>query len=879
MPSQQASWSGWIEAAVGVVLAVIIGLRPLVAETFDTSLDALLGSLEALKNPSPVATLVFDIVILACAVIVLWTRNLPHRRWMPTGLGAGFVLLMVGGVLSCMAAGQQRLAINGTIDWLAQVALAATLVQLLLPGRSTGAEDGRVALASRPGFAGAGYRRILLAVVVASAAVQAYECLDQTIFSAASIRREYERQKAEGFWQRQGVELDSPQVRLFERRVYANEAHGFLAHSNVTGAYLVMCAFAAAGVTIPRLKRGAGPTGASDTGVGGQTVAAPAKPWATYVMALVVLALLAAAATTRSRGAWAGAAVGAACWCVRRLLANRFERSPRRWVLLGWGGVALAGAAVVGHGLYHGSLPGSSLNFRWQYWTASADLIGDHWLTGVGRENFGREYLRYKTLDSPEEVANPHNLLVHAAAEWGMFGLAGVCALLVGATWPSGRASRTVAHEAPDDVPGGGAVGRAVPPEGATGEMHRPRGPLRSPNSSRGQNLAAPDVRDRIGPYGWGLALGGAIFAVRLPLLDSSDAAFLVYRTALPALIWFGAFLLCIGAFDRGWAAPPSAVEAQPAIAAALVAFLAQESINFGLFVPGAGVTVATLAALYIAGRLAAPPEIKSARPDVAGGTAGSDDDAPNAALRASPPWLRWASPVLGSFGLGVAVVMIAPAISASAVLAEARVLQQAPVRSPDPDAAPASLAYHRAAAADPRDSTAHGELAEWFASMARTADDGALRKTWLEAAEVSADAAIARDLRSTGLWRLKAQIAQLLAGETEAHDDFRRSVDAATEATRLYPTDPPTWVLRGRCALDAAVAVSTGSDPGASGSQPDAASRFAGIAAESFQHALSLDQQRPAWEELRRFTGRQRAEVSDLLSAARKLHADARQP
>ena len=67
--------------------------------------------------------------------------------------------------------------------------------------------------------------------------------------------------------------------------------------------------------------------------------------------------------------------------------------------------MAIGIIAAVGHGTYHGRLPGSSLNFRWQYWTASSELITDHAWTGVGRENFGHSYLGYKSIVSAEEVA------------------------------------------------------------------------------------------------------------------------------------------------------------------------------------------------------------------------------------------------------------------------------------------------------------------------------------------------------------------------------------------------------------------------------------------------------------------------------------------
>ena len=62
-------------------------------------------------------------------------------------------------------------------------------------------------------------------------------------------------------------------------------------------------------------------------------------------------------------------------------------------------------------------------------------MIADHPLAGVGRENFGRHYLRTKSIDSPEEVSNPHNLFVQAAADWGFPGLIGFVLMLFGASF------------------------------------------------------------------------------------------------------------------------------------------------------------------------------------------------------------------------------------------------------------------------------------------------------------------------------------------------------------------------------------------------------------------------------------------------------------
>ena len=128
--------------------------------------------------------------------------------------------------------------------------------------------------------------RLALAVIVASAAVQAYECFNQILYTYPTTEEMYEQGK-EKFWAGQNVELDSGQVALYERRLHSREASGFLAHSNVAGAYLVLTGLAALAVAWVRWS-------------------APPKPLSSlFALAagVVGMAILVAAALTQSRGA------------------------------------------------------------------------------------------------------------------------------------------------------------------------------------------------------------------------------------------------------------------------------------------------------------------------------------------------------------------------------------------------------------------------------------------------------------------------------------------------------------------------------------------------------------------------------------------------
>ena len=61
-----------------------------------------------------------------------------------------------------------------------------------------------------------------------------------------------------------------------------------------------------------------------------------------------------------------------------------------------------------------------SLLYRWQYWRATCDMIGDHPWFGCGLGNFKSYYTRYKAPEASETIADPHNFLLEIAATAGL---------------------------------------------------------------------------------------------------------------------------------------------------------------------------------------------------------------------------------------------------------------------------------------------------------------------------------------------------------------------------------------------------------------------------------------------------------------------------
>ncbi len=499
------------------VLIGLVALRPLIGENYDPAGNSLTDALGAVSDPKPLTTLVFNLLILGSACGCLIARAIgtpqPYRR---TGLEWGAAPVAIAAVVSCFFAGNKRLAINATIDWLCYPVLAITLVQL---------------------FREPWQKRLLLAAVLASACVVAAQCLDQH-FTFNQTWAHYESIKTD-FWGRQGVPLDSSKVELFERRMQAREATGFFPHSNVAGSYLVLCFFAGLGLITTQWRN----------------LPKRRNVLLSILCAVATLLILLGVVLTKSLGTLLAGLAALFLWGIVRLCWSWIATQRIRAWAIGWLCVAAGAGAVIGYGLYHGSLPGWSLTFRWQYWQASSDLITDHWMTGVGRENFGRHYLRYKSIESPEEVANPHNLFVQASADWGLLGLIGVVVMAIGASYRLAT-----------------------------------RPPARSPPVENGNPLKV---------VFWALGLLLIVTLGRLPLLGSEDPNFLYYSTVVTGIVWLAAFIVFV--ITTVGPAEASGSGVITAIAVGLFAFLIQDMINFAMFVPGSVTTFFAMLAYCLA--------------------------------------------------------------------------------------------------------------------------------------------------------------------------------------------------------------------------------------------------------------------------------------
>ncbi|MCZ6653329.1 MAG: O-antigen ligase family protein [Planctomycetota bacterium] len=546
-----------------IVLVVIVGLRPLIQETHDTERMPFASVLAELPDISPLPTLWINLVIIG---VFGWTMALRFQGRLPkprrTGLMLGFVIVAIAAVASCFIAGNKRLAINTTLDWITLPLLAIALAHLLQH---------------------AWQMRLVLCVIVASGVASAVESFDQALNTLPQTVQMYEQNKEE-YWQRQGVAPDSYQIELFEKRVYEQAANGFFAMANIAGSYFVLTIFAALALAGAYWASGMGSMPHSV----GESAQAPDKSGfhsacgsltsrmghnlRAFLMALMGVPMIGALWFSKSRGALAALILGLFVVLLLYVFRHAVTRSRRRTFLFGWGMVAGGLGCVGAYGLAKGSLPGGSLTYRWWYLETTAQMVADHPLLGVGSGQYSRFYPRYKEIKSPEEISNPHNFLAQAAAEWGIGGLAGMILMLVGG-------SRAVAGLRISDC---GMRNRESPRAPPHNENDVPR------------------------PMLWCAMLFVAIWTLQIWIVGHVEFNYIYAQLFFPMLGWMAVFAICTASANassnliKGSAFP---ITLAGILGVGLLAFLVHNLITFSLFIPGTATTFFALLGVCIAMR------------------------------------------------------------------------------------------------------------------------------------------------------------------------------------------------------------------------------------------------------------------------------------
>ncbi len=703
----RSSWPGRLEQAALLIVLSVVCARGTIQEQPDYEqlhvVSRLQGTAGQVGGCGPAVSLVLDGLILA-AVAMCTVAAAIRGRWRDGigGVGLTLILMVVATALSLPAASNLRLALNGSIGRIAAVLVLLTVAQTVRRWWQV---------------------RLVLAGVAATGVTFAVFCIAQ-VYEQADTRQWLREHKDEAI--RSGrISPDDPMIRLLEARAATGEVSGFFAHSNIAASYLMTCGLGAVALGVARLRA--------------------ARRTFRVLFGLVALAagglMAVGLVLTQGRGPIVAGAVCAVGWAVAAMVWWRWEQ-PRAWVVrhwralltAGWMAVLLLGVATVAVGLRHGGLPGASLTFRWHYWTGAAYVVAGHPLTGVGAGNFDRHYVRYKPVEVPEEVKNPHNYLVTMATEWGIMGLAAAIVLWVAVSIalcrPTPRPLRSDDGSDDDDGP------------------------------SSGGGLVAL----------WSVLLVTAVLAART--VGTPPQLWLIWAL-VPGVIWVMAFLALGLDSDQPRRFEDDPLKVTGGLVAALLAVALHNMISFSIVYPGSACTFFALAGLALAVRrmtLARPSAEAPAEP------AGSRD---TDARRRQPRTMFLATGVVAA-SVMYWPVMVTPVTAATRWLTRARAT---------PIAAETLEFYHQAVQADPLDPVAPEELARW---ATRSSQQGVSPGQQLgEVAVVNARTAVERDPEDNRHYRTLASACAARYAERGDPNDADRAAEAAARAVELYPKLP----------------------------------------------------------------------------------------
>lgn len=367
--------------AFGLSLAVVL-TRATMLEVLRDPLDVAAGSQPAPRGPGPAAGLVLDLLAWAPALLVLARGAIDTTFRPPPSWAHGLMLLLAAWtVLSTAWADDKFAALVSGFHFLSAAVFVWAMSQLV---RS--------------------WRRLRLVAGVCFALL--------LVYGAQAINYRYVEQPALAeMWKRdgdkllreRGLEPGSFSARQFEGKILRAEMIGFGASANTFAAVTVLLMVVTMGALAQRL--------ADRDGVG----------WPIALGAGLALGIM-LIRWTDSRTAYATPLLAAGMLGALALARGWLARHARLAYFAGVALVVLIASAVVGHGLYHGTLFHESLTFRWRYWVGAARLVADHPLLGVGWDNFGQHYLAARLPIASEEVRDPHNFIVRFIAELGVIG-------------------------------------------------------------------------------------------------------------------------------------------------------------------------------------------------------------------------------------------------------------------------------------------------------------------------------------------------------------------------------------------------------------------------------------------------------------------------
>lgn len=369
---------------------------PLPAAVFNAELRSDEDTSTWQVDRTELARVTFAMILLGAVALWLLGAAIKKQGYRHVWLGVLIVAFAVWAYFCTLHASDRRSAMD---VWLEQVSLlAACWVAAQL-------------FADRRRFA------MLIVVLAGVGAAMAYKGIYQVTVELPETVKHFEM-----YGDGMGIEAGSSQAKMFESRLRSSAPTGFFALSNLYASAIIIMLTAAAGLAFDKfVAAGRSRQRFRTTRKSGEvhlpTVAA-------LLSAAVVPALLAVLLLTRSRGGIAagllaiGAFVCVGIW--RRQLAKHW----RKIVIAAAAAFVLCVGATVAYGLKNDRLPTRTLTFRWHYWTGAAEVVRENPVWGAGPGNFHTAYLQHRRLGAEEAVKLPHNVIVHAATQFGLPGAA-----------------------------------------------------------------------------------------------------------------------------------------------------------------------------------------------------------------------------------------------------------------------------------------------------------------------------------------------------------------------------------------------------------------------------------------------------------------------
>ena len=418
-PPAPVDWFKRLTQAAFFLSLVLVIARAAMPETFRGDSLPAPGSPAAPATPGPSTSLLLDLLCCVPALLVLARRLVDSNFTLRMAWSYLLMFALAAWMLASVLWSSDKFAAAvAAFHWAAAITLLWSTSQLVRSWI-------RLRIVAPAAFG------VLLVLLVQG---YYYRFVDLPGF-----QRDFREHKLERLAER-GIASDSVKAGQLEKNIESGEVTGFSLSRNTYAAVLVMLVLVSGGIALQRAKDRDHPG------------------WWVPILLACAAGLLMLYLWVQSKTAFATPVVGAILLASVARKRDWIASHARRIYWSGVGLFVLATAAVVGHGLKHGTLFHVSLTFRWQYWVGAAKVFVHHPWLGVGWANFRPYYLMYRLPQAAEEPNDPHNFLVRAFVELGIVGGVLMVAWVLRIWW-----ELTVAQSRPSAQPAPPTVARYRP--------------------------------------------------------------------------------------------------------------------------------------------------------------------------------------------------------------------------------------------------------------------------------------------------------------------------------------------------------------------------------------------------------------------------------